>query len=191
MQRPIPLRTIGPLGDEHSFQSVMAMPSTAHCTLEYYMDKNKANSLTLQSFRDKLSLFYALSMVGTMLVAGMVLTKSENIILEITADKPIFMYIVFMIGCFGSNLFFQGQLAHITKNSSLKSQWKLFLQLCAARYVLIVGTVILGTMAFGAYDHIFYLPIPLLLILYLLKPTPIKYKVMADLELNLEDRPYF
>ena len=172
----------------------MALPSTTHCTLECHMNNYKVKNLSPHSFIVILSILHALLTFGSLFFASVVHIKSDSIFLEFSTDKRIFIYIVpmvSMVSYFGSNLFYNTQLANISKNKSLNEKLMLYLQACALRYAFVVAAVIMGTMAFGAYNHIFYLVISLLLLLYLFKLRPTKYRVMADLELNLEDQQYF
>ena len=67
----------------------------------------------------------------------------------------------------------------------------LYLQACVVRYAFIEGAAILSTIAFRLNNHIFYLVISLLLILYLFKLRPSKDKVINELQLKLKDQQFF
>lgn len=165
-----------------------------HCTLKCHMINSKAKNLTSKSLIFTLSTIHALFTFGALLFTIIVFIIADKVVLEFAKDKSIFVYIVpivSMISYFGSNFFFNKQLANIVQSKSLKDKLGPYLQACVVRFTFLEGAAILSTIAYSLNNHIFYLVISLFLILYLFKLRPTKKKVMSDLKLTLADQQFF
>lgn len=133
-------------------------------------------------------------LLGILSFTIFIYATGEGFLVDFSKDHNIFVYLVptlAMLSYFISNYVFGKQLKDLTKLNSLKSKWVLYLQACVVRFSFIEGAAILSTIVFRLDNHIFYLVISLLLILYLFKLRPTKTKIIMDMELSLEDQQFF
>lgn len=133
-------------------------------------------------------------LLGILSFTIFIYATGEGFLVDFSKDHNIFVYLVptlAMLSYFISNYVFGKQLKDLTKLNSLKSKWVLYLQACVVRFSFIEGAAILSTIVFRLDNHIFYLVISLLLILYLFKLRPTKNKIIRDMELSLEDQQFF
>lgn len=133
-------------------------------------------------------------LLGILSFTIFIYATGEGFLVDFSKDHNISVYLVptlAMLSYFISNYVFGKQLKDLTKLNSLKSKWVLYLQACVVRFSFIEGAAILSTIVFRLDNHIFYLVISLLLILYLFKLRPTKNKIIRDMELSLEDQQFF
>ncbi len=165
-----------------------------HCTLECHMNNSKTKTLTPKAYLNTLIFIHAALLIGVLLFTIFIYATGEGFLIDFTKDNNVFVYLVptiAMLSYFISNYVFGKQLKDLTKLNSLKSKLMLYLQACVVRYAFIEGAAILSTIAFRLNNHIFYLVISLLLILYLFKLRPSKDKVINELQLKLKDQQFF
>ncbi|RAJ07043.1 hypothetical protein [Arenibacter echinorum] len=165
-----------------------------HCTFECHMIDSKAKAPTPKAYLNTLKFIHAALLIGVLLFTTFIYATGEGFLIDFTKDNNVFVYLVptiAMLSYFISNYVFGKQLKDLTKLNSLKSKLMLYLQACVVRYAFIEGAAILSTIAYRLNNHIFYLVISLLLILYLFKLRPTKNKVINDLELKLKDQHFF
>ena len=165
-----------------------------HCTLECHMINSKTKAPTPKTYLNTLKFIHAALLIGVLLFTIFIYATGEGFLIDFTVDNNVFVYLVptiAVLSYFISNYVFGKQLKDLAKLNSLKSKLVLYLQACVVRYAFIEGAAILSTIAYRLNNHIFYLVISLLLILYLFKLRPNKNKVINDLELRLKDQQFF
>ncbi|MEZ4971167.1 MAG: hypothetical protein R2814_16175 [Flavobacteriaceae bacterium] len=155
---------------------------------------NKDKRPTPKNYLNTLKFIHSAMLLGILSFTIFIYATGEGFLVDFSKDHNIFVYLVptlAMLSYFISNYVFGKQLKDLTKLNSLKSKWVLYLQACVVRFSFIEGAAILSTIVFRLDNHIFYLVISLLLILYLFKLRPTKTKIIMDMELSLEDQQFF
>ena len=77
------------------------------------------------------------------------------------------------------------------KSNSLREKLVLYQQTTIVRYAILDAATFFSAIAFMLSSNVFYLVISLLLLLYLIKLRPTKWKLLEDLALNKEDTMQF
>ena len=158
------------------------------------MINSKPKSLTPKEYLNTLMFIHAALLLGVLLFTIYIYATGKGFLIDFTKDNNVFVYLVptvAMLSYFISNYVFGKQLKDLTKLDSLKGKLVLYLQASVIRFAFLEGAAILSTIAYRLDNHIFYLVISFLLILYLFKLRPTKNKVIRDLKLNLEDQQFF
>jgi hypothetical protein len=158
------------------------------------MFNSKDKKLTPSTYLNTLKFIHSAMLMGILLFTIYIYITGKGFMVDFSEDHNVFVYLVptlAILSYFISNYVFGKQLKDLTKLNSLKSKLILYLQACVVRFSFIEGAAILATIVFRLDNHIFYLVISLLLILYLFKLRPTKKKIMIDLELSLEEQQFF
>ncbi|MCM4152311.1 hypothetical protein DHD05_11975 [Arenibacter sp. N53] len=158
------------------------------------MINSKFKTLTPKSYFLTLFIIHAVLTLCVFLFTIVVFICADNVVMGFTDRKSVFIYIVplvAMIGHFGSNYYFNKQMASMVKSISLNEKLMLYLKISVVRYAFLEGAAIMGSVSFMINNNVFYLVISLLLILYLFKLRPTRKKVMGDLSFSPEEQRCF
>lgn len=158
------------------------------------MFNSKDKKSTSKTYLNTLIFIHSAMLLGILSFTVFIYATGEGFLVDFPKDHNTFVYLVptiAILSYFISNYVFGKQLKDLTKPNSLKNKLVLYLQACVVRFSFIEGSAILSTIVFRLDNHIFYLVISLLLILYLFKLRPTKKKIIIDLKLSLEEQQFF